>query len=82
MLSQLLACRVAGVAIPAIDDRNAKAARRHGMAIGGQFLVEGDLEARDAGQGRDLALQVERRMAIARSMRRGLAETICKASRT
>src|ERR1700760_3438215 len=68
--AQQFAGCVARTSIPTIDDRDAKAAGRHGMPLGRPILVEGDLQAGDAGHGDDLVLQRPRRMAIAPAVRR------------
>src|SRR4051812_47461115 len=70
MGTQPLSRGVSRGAIPAVDDRDPKAARWHGVPLGGQILVKSDLQARDAGPPDDPLLQRGRRLWVAPPMRR------------
>ncbi len=57
-------------AVPAVDDRDTEAARRHGVPLGRQIFMKGDLQARDAWHCGDLLLQRRRWMSVAPPMGR------------
>src|ERR1700722_7655429 len=66
---QFLPRDLAGLQRQRIDDREAKAAWRHGVMRRILVLVEGDLHAGDAGHRARLIHQCRRRMAVAWSVR-------------
>ncbi len=68
-LPQLLARGLPGLQRLRIDDRQAEAARRHGVVRRVLVLVERDLHAGDAGHRAHLVHQGRRRVAVARSVR-------------